>query len=80
MSAALSHIQKQNLMNQMQLIIRTEYILRTNQEDQYTEFLKGLTSESDFVEFTPAIEDDIKLFGITEEEIQDAIAAMVPAL
>lgn len=80
MSVVSSDIKKRNLMKQMQLIIRTEYILRTNQEDQYTEFLKEISSESDFMEFKPAIEDDINQFGITEDEIQEAIAAMIPAL
>ncbi|WP_203289828.1 hypothetical protein [Metabacillus sp. cB07] len=80
MNAASTDIEKQILMNQMQILIRTEYILRTNQEDLYAEFLVNLVNEPEFMEFTHVIKEDIKAFGISDEEIQHEIAAMVPAI
>lgn len=63
-----------------QLMIRTEYILRTNQEQQYADFLNELSVEESFEHFSNVINEDIKQFGITDQEIQQVMQSMLVTL
>lgn len=61
-----------------QLILKVEFILQTNQEQQYADFLKGLMYEDEFAKFQQTIEEDIIQYGITEQEIQETMKELIP--
>ncbi|MGG3925656.1 hypothetical protein ABET51_06615 [Metabacillus fastidiosus] len=71
----------QKVLHMMQLLlIRTEYILQTHQEQQYADFLKDLQYDNSFIEFQQVIDEDISAFGITDQEIEETIQLMLITL
>ena len=64
---------KVNLKTMRQLIIRTEFILQNNLEDDYASFLECLKDAPLYHEFDQEINEDILQFGITDEEIQQTM-------
>ncbi|MCI1590406.1 hypothetical protein [Heyndrickxia oleronia] len=63
----------QALKTMRQLIIRTEFILQNDLEDDYAYFLKSLKDDPLYHEFDQELNEDILQFGITDEEIQQTM-------
>jgi hypothetical protein len=58
-------------------MIATEFILHSDLEDQYVEFLYDLLNDSNWSEFHPEIQATIEQFEITEIEITNAIKDLI---
>ncbi|MBT2736141.1 hypothetical protein [Bacillus sp. ISL-7] len=54
-----------------QLIIRTEFIIQQdkNLDEQYVQFLQTIKDSPEFEEFQVEIEEDIREFGVSEDEV-----------
>lgn len=56
-----------------QLIIRTEFILQNNLEDDFVYFLECLLDDPEYQEFNHEINEDISQFGITDAELDQTM-------
>jgi hypothetical protein len=59
------------------LMIATEFILHSDLEDQYVEFLQDLLVENDWLDFQAEILEDIFQYQITDTEIHNNIKNLV---
>ncbi|MGN7942010.1 hypothetical protein [Metabacillus sp. 22489] len=80
-TACISITDNQKALHVMQqLILKVEFILQTNQEQQYADFLKELMYDSEFADFEQTIREDIKQFGIADQEIIDTMKELIPTI
>jgi 2-hydroxy-3-keto-5-methylthiopentenyl-1-phosphate phosphatase len=78
----LGRIPKMSLKLYRQLLIRTEFIIQKNKnlDEQYVQFLKEIKLDPMFKEFHVEINEDIREFGVTSQEIQSSMKAMIPVI
>ncbi|TCN25507.1 hypothetical protein [Mesobacillus foraminis] len=67
--------QSGGLKNYKKLMVVTHFLLASDLEDQYVDFLKDLLNENDpeWADFTEEILEDIQLYEITDEDIKNAL-------
>lgn len=63
-----------------QLILRTEYIINRNLEDDYITYLHNNKEYPNYHMFSKEIEEEISLFEITDEEIREVAAHVLASM
>ncbi|MEC1155625.1 hypothetical protein [Cytobacillus horneckiae] len=65
------------LLNTQRMILLTDFILSSNLEEQYLQHLRGLQRNTEWQEFYPVIAESIQEYDISDEDIYQAIPALI---
>jgi hypothetical protein len=65
------------LKNLKRLMVVSEFIMSSDLEDQYLNFLKEIISDTEWLEFKDEIVEEINIYELTDEEITQEMSSFV---
>lgn len=59
------------------LMVATEFLLSSDLEEQYVEFLKSLLGDEEWEEFTEEILETLEQYEIKDDDIREAMSKLI---